>query len=535
MKLNKVIVRIIAVIMIAAMSAGLIGCVSSYNNNPTVAKVGNQKLGLEQYLSLYNNTDTSSNIYYMYLQYGVISRAQYAKYMLEELVNYGVQLDQVEKQNITLSEEEEAKLQQDVEDTIKEQVEKNYLSKVDASITDEAAKLEAAYELLKQDIKDNGLKYENYRANIEKNLRTSALIDKLREVNIADVTINNDDVKKYYEDNANADTTVSAFRTAFTSFMTASSASAPLYIPHPERAVEDDPETADVDETKEADPYGEMFSVLHMLLKFSTEAGSDVTDLAEFADKDEEFKTKMEEFEATIESLTTEQFLEKCYDKDICGDPGMQQTAYKYFGYMMQKSLLDTYYKGFGYTAMKLKFGDEWEPEVNTATQTADTEPETYDITYFTLADGAKVAKVYTTSGAHYIILNPNDCFGMYDDDGYLMIPLYEGDNLVTDGEGIVTANGHMTQAQFDAINKILENVVDPNTEKDPDEENKETDDTEDTEETEPMTLKTLYEYLYSSKLTSMQNETYTQKFNEWKENTKIVRYENVIKTFGQG
>ncbi|MBO4848383.1 MAG: SurA N-terminal domain-containing protein [Clostridia bacterium] len=531
MKLNKAIVRILAVVMIAAMSAGLFGCVSSYNTNPTVAKVGNQKLGLEQYLSLYNNTDTSSNIYYMYLQYGAITREQYSKYILEELVNYGVQLDQIEKQGVKLDDEEEAKLQQDVEDTVKEQVNKNFLDKVDSSITDEAAKYEAALELLKADLKKNGVKFEDYRANIEKNLRTTALISKLREVNIADVTVSNDDVKKYFEDNVKTTISASDFRTAFNNFMTASTTIAPLFMPHPERAVEDDPETTDKDESKDADPYGEFFSVVHLLMKFETGAGADVTDLAEYAAGDKTLTDKMNEFEATIGTLTTEDFIAKCFDKDSNDDAGMQQTAYQYFGYLMQASILDSYYKGFGYASMKLKFGEDWEPVKDSETSTA--EPETYDVKFFDLADGAKIVKVYTTSGAHYIILNPNDCFSMYDDDGYLMVPLYEDDNPVTAGEGILTANGgHMTQAQLDAINAILANVKEPVEE----EAQKDTEtETEEHKEEEPYTLKTLYENIRDAKLTSMQSEAFNNKFNEWKENTKIVRYENIIKSFGQG
>jgi hypothetical protein len=45
------------------MCASMFGCISSYKTNPMIAKVGNVKLDLNQYLTLYNNTDSSTNMY----------------------------------------------------------------------------------------------------------------------------------------------------------------------------------------------------------------------------------------------------------------------------------------------------------------------------------------------------------------------------------------------------------------------------------------------------------------------------------------
>ena len=529
MKFNKSLVRALAVLMVAAMCFGLVGCVSSYNSNPMVAKVGNVKLDLNQYLTLYNNTDTSSNIYYAYLQYGIIDREQYANYILDELVNYGVQLDQVDVQNITLDAEEEAKLQQDVEDQIKEYVKTNYLSSIDKDAvgTDEDAQYSAALEIFKAELKKNGSNYDKYRASVEESLRKSARLNKLRDITIKDVAVTNDDVKTYYSDNVKTDVTVSSFKTAWDNFIEMKSEAAPLFIPHPERAVEDDPETTDKDETKEADPFAEIFSVMHVLLQFSKEADTSVTNLKEYGESDEEFTKKIEDFEKTIETLSSEEFLAKCADKDICEDPGMQEPSYQYFGYMMQSSLLSSYYDGFGYAAMKLKYGEEWksdgDKENDKQAESIDkpSVPE-YELTYFTLTDGAKVAKVLTKAGAHYLILNTNDCYNLYDEDGYLMLPLYNGDELVMDGENIATAHGTtMTQAQLDAMNETLSHIKTADAETT--EESGET--SEDTEETEDKTVtaKTVYEYYRETKLTAMQNEFYNDAFKQWKENTKIV------------
>ena len=326
-------------------------------------------------------------------------------------------------------------------------------------------------------------------------------------------------------------------------------------MPQPEKAVEDDPETEDKDESKAAEPDAAIFSVQHLLMKFATEPGKDDTDLVTFLAQDEELTAKMKDFENTLTTLTTEQFLEKCHDKSICDDPGMLQPSLQYFGYMMQKSLIDSYYAGFGYASMKLRFGEEWKSENESdKTSTASDKPEIpdYMVWYFDLADGGKVAKVLTNAGIHYIIVNPNDCYGIYDDEGYLMLPMYEGDELVKDGEGIVTATGHMTQAQLDNMNKILENVKATIEIKDDEENSKDNetaDDTEDadtdsddnktteddTEEEVIVTAKSLYDYCNETKLEAMKAELYTQKVKEWGENTKIKTNKSLLKTLYKG
>ena len=567
MKSKKALVRFAAVLIAVVMCASMFGCISSYKTNPMIAKVGNVKLDLNQYLTLYNNTDTSTNMYYAYLQYGIINREQYANYILDDLVNYGVQLDQVEVQGITLDETEEADVAAKAEEQIKSYCESTYKSKLDPAITDAEEQYKAELELLKADLKAAGNTFEAYRSNIEDGLRKSALVQKLHDVNVADVTVNNDDVKAYFADNAKTDVTAASFNQSFTNFVTRAAEAAPLYMPHPERAVEDDPDTADTDESKEANPYGEIFSVQHVLIKFTNEAGDADKDLAAYAAEDKDFLVKMNAFESQISGLDTQGFLDKCHDKEVCEDPGMLRPAYQYFGYMMQESLLSSYFDGFGYAAMKLKFGDAWEPADDTDNKnaentententdntdnTADTEPA-YMIKFFDLTDGAKVAKVFTKSGAHYIIVNPNDCFGMYDDDGYLMLPLYEEDQLVTDAEGIVTANGHMTQEQLDKVNAILAYVSDDpgeSAEDASDEDNKNTDDVNtenpddaddqadsDNEEepAEPVTAKTLYDFFREAKLTAMQSEAFTEKFNTWKENTKIITKKNLLTAFSK-
>ena len=547
MKLNKTLVRVLAVLMIAAMSVGLMGCVSSYNSDPLIAKVGGVKLRLSQYLSLYNNTDQNSNPFYTYLQYGLIDRKQYAEYMLDELVEYGVQLDQLEVQKITLDTDEEAKLQQDVDDQIKSYVNTNYLSKVDENITDENARYESALELFKADLKKNKSNFDKYRKGVEDSLRQTARLAKLRELTVKDVTACADDVKAYVKDNTKTDITVSNFYSAWSQFLSMSTKALPLYMPHPEKAVEDDPATENTDETAEADPFKEFFSVKHLLFKFETAAGDDVEDLAAYGAEDKVFTVKMEDFENEISGLDSAAFLEKCFS-GICEDPGMKTPTYQYFGYLMQESLLGSYYKGFGYAAMKLRFGDEWKSEAEKAEPKEGEEAVTaeYNVEMFELTDGAKVAKVYTTAGVHYIILNTEDTFCMYDEDGYCMIPVYENDEAVANSDGILTIHDRtMTQEQLDAVNEALSHIkAAPAEEEEGEGEDKEAEDsgetadpenTEETEEAEPITAKDIYDFYYETKLASMKTDKYNEEFKVWKENTKIVKKTNLLKSLYQG
>ena len=525
MKSMKTIVRIAAAFMLVAMFAGAVGCISSYNTNPVIARVGSVDLDLNRFLSLYNNTDTSSNPYYQYLQYGLMTREQYAEQIIEELVSYGVQLDQLKVQNITLDEAEEAELEQNIDKQILDYAVETYGSKVDSSITDADAKAQAALDLLKEELKKNNKTFESYRNDVAESLRTNARLDKLREITIGEINVTADDIKAYYEANAKAGT-VSSFKSAFESFISNTSKSIPLAIPHPEKAVEDDPATEDTNEAKEADPYGEIFSVQHVLIKFATAPDDEGKEnLEDYAASEESFVEKANAFEAEIPTLTTEQFIEKCHDKDVCEDPGMQDPVYMYFGYIMQQDVISSYYDGFGYAAMKLKFGDEWEPKASDSE--SESKPATYKVEYFDLTDGGKVAKVFTTAGAHYIIVNPNDCFGMYDENGYFMLPLYDGDNLVTDSEGIVTANGHMTQETFDLVNNIFA-VITEKAETTEDESEK------DEEEAEPVTLKSVYDYIFSTKKDSMESEKYSAIFKEWKDNTNISVNRSLLKPFMQ-
>lgn len=521
MKFNKTFVRILVFLMIAAMGMSLVGCVNSYANNPVVAKVGGVKLYLQQYSNLYQNSQ-----YYQYMQYGLMTREQYANFIMDSLIMEGVQLDQLEVQHITLDADEEAAVQKKVDEQIEEYVNSGFLAKVQTSITDPNERYEAAFELFKAYLKENGTKFDEYRKEVENTFRQNARLDKLRELTVKDITVTTDDVKKAITDSLDKSISAADFYTAWSNFLSMSAKTAPLFMPHPERAVEDDPETSDKDESKDADPYAEFFTVKHLLIKFKTQAGDTVEDLEAYAAEDAEFSEKMKAMEESFAEIGIDEFLAKCADKETCDDPGMQTPAYKYFGYLMQASLISKYYDGFGYAAMKLRFGDEWksDKEKQAAEENAENAEPEYKLFALQLKDGTKLVKVFTNAGVHYIVINTNECFKMYDDEGYLMLPVCENGEPVTDEEGVVTVfGGHVTSEQITAADEILKNVV------------ASSDSEENAEEPEYITMKSMFQYYYDSKLQSEQSTYYNKKVSEWKENTKIVEKKNIIKAFYQG
>ena len=82
----------------------------------------------------------------------------------------------------------------------------------------------------------------------------------------------------------------------------------------------------------------------------------------------------------------------------------------------------------------------------------------------------------------------------------------------------------------YDEDNK---NTDDVNTEN-PDDADDQADSDNEEEPAEPVTAKTLYDFFREAKLTAMQSEAFTEKFNTWKENTKIITKKNLLTAFSK-
>lgn len=519
MKTNRTIVRIIAVLAVAAMLFSFAAC-EDKPNNPCAIKCGGTEISISQFQNIYNNFKQT------YSQYDTTGSLDYKTMAINYLTNYGVQLEQARLSGIKLDKDEEAKVQEDVEEQIKSYLTSAYGSSIDSSITDEAEKYEAEMKLFEAALKSSNSNYKSYRSEVENEVRNAALINKLRDSIVGDITVNNDDVLKYFNDNYSTSTTLSSFNSAFSNFISGSSTSLPSYMPVIKAAEDTESESDSDAEATEPNPYDELFSVLHVLIKFETKAGDDVTDLAAYAAEDRTVSDKMEFVEQQLGSITADKFINDfCFNTDVCEDPGMETQANQYFGYLMAEGLISSYFEGFGNAAMMLKYPD-WTPDTEEETEdasateapepTEEPEPEVdHGYTPFTLSDGTQVMRVFTTTGVHYLILNPNDWNVMYNEEGKLQTVLYDGENPVMDGDSYVTVAGNISKEVFDAINEAFSHVGDP-----------------EAEGYVATTCKSVYDTLNSSALSSAQNEVYSAKCNEWMDQIKVTIKDSVIKAY---
>lgn len=384
--------RLLAIFALAAMLLSVYAC-SATNDNPVIAKTGKVKLDF----NLYKNFYTSSQNYYLYSQYNLYTAEQYRDMILDQVIAYGVCLDQCRIQGITLNDEEETKLAEDVQESIDEQL-ASYASKVDSSITDEAAIRDAEMDLLVAQIKQNGFTYDDYVAEIESSLRNSMLLDKLRDSVYAEVSIEDSEVRKYYDEQLEKDTEtytneengISSFYSAWSSFVSGTG-HIPFYNPK------------------------DLFTVNHLLVKYDQDTDSDDPTVTPSFSKSVQVNVDLIEEQLTS-GIDMEKFVELI--KEHGEDPGMEdEDGYFKYGYLVHEELIEKYEEGFGYAAMKL-FDENWEPseEDKDTDDTADNdtdadsddteETEPPELTYFELTDGTKIVRVATDLGYHYMYIN---------------------------------------------------------------------------------------------------------------------------------
>lgn len=523
MKLKKTLLRAAAALLISLMAFGLVGC--SYKDNPLVAKVGGEKIYMNEYYSAFQSYASQSS---------GMNAEQYANFVLDQVILKAVQRDQLNVQNITLTEEDEAKVQEDVDNYIKEYVEQNYLSKVDEKITDENERYNEAFKLfVESEVKEAGTDFDTLRAGLVDTYRQNARAQKLYDKTVEGVSVTVDSVRSYIFNQINKQITAKAFKTGWDNFIKTTNKTLPLFMPHPENAIEDDPDT-EADEHVDADPTKAFFAVERILIKFAAApTDEEAKDLTAFAEKDKDFGVKVNSLDEAIPTLTLEQFLERAYSSDTNDDPEMKDPYRQYFGYLMQQDVISDYDDGFGYAAMKLMFGEEWQSEKDkkNASNTSADDPAAngpeYEVTMMDLADGNKVAKVLSDVGMIYVVLHNTDYLGkVYAEDGNVKLPVYDGDNPVAGENGFTTVSGGtVTEAEINEINEIFANIKLA-----PSDEGEKTD-----EEAEPVTIKSVFDYYQKNKLNAEQSMYYQNMLTEWKNNTKIKVKKNIIKSFYQG
>ena len=429
---KKVFVKLIALLMAAAMLLGVCAC-SATDNNPTIGKIGKVKIKLSQYQQIYQQ-----------YSYYAKSMDDFNGFIKNQLITYGVTLNKCYELGLD-KEISQDELQKNVDAKLDQAI-ASY--KVDASITDEAAIRENKLEQFKAALKKQGTSYKAYMKSLKQSELESMMMEMLQEKIYSEVQFDASAFEKYISENTlsqrdNYGKDVSAFMTAYNSYISGSGM-IPLYTPN------------------------DMFTVKHLLVQYDN--SDKVSDTVEGVFTDEQNK-KLDEIRKALESgISLDEFVDKYvtngdYQSDtvfVSATPDPSATpnpdatpeptadpdspgGYKEHGYIMNENLLSKYFDGFGAAACLLFYGDDWKipaesaspaPDATDAPKTTDapatdapatdapatdapttdkpadneTDPvKKYGIKIYTTTDGQKIAEVTTKTsggGVHFIFIN---------------------------------------------------------------------------------------------------------------------------------
>lgn len=408
---KKVFVKLIALLMAAAMLLGVCAC-SATDNNPTIGKIGKVKIKLSQYQQIYQ-------------QYGYYAKSMddFNGFIKNQLITYGVTLNKCYELGLD-KEISQDELQKNVDAQLDQAI-ASY--KVDASITDEAAIRENKLEQFKAALKKQGTSYKAYMKSLKQSELESMMMEMLQEKIYSEVQFDASAFEKYISENTlsqrdNYGKDVSAFMTAYNSYISGSGM-IPLYTPN------------------------DMFTVKHLLVQYDN--SDKVSDTVEGVFTDEQNK-KLDEIRKALESgISLDEFVDKYvtngdYQSDtvfVSATPDPSATpnpdatpeptadpdspgGYKEHGYIMNEDLLSKYFDGFGAAACLLFYGDDWKIPAESASPAPDatdapttdkpadgeTDPvKKYGIKIYTTTDGQKIAEVTTKTsggGVHFIFIN---------------------------------------------------------------------------------------------------------------------------------
>ena len=356
---KKVFVKLIALLMAAAMLLGVCAC-SATDNNPTIGKIGKVKIKLSQYQQIYQQ-----------YSYYAKSMDDFNGFIKNQLITYGVTLNKCYELGLDkkISQDE---LQKNVDAKLDQAI-ASY--KVDASITDEAAIRENKLEQFKAALKKQGTSYKAYMKSLKQSERESMMMEMLQEIIYSEVKFDASAFEKYISENTlsqrdNYGKDVSAFMTAYNSYISGSGM-IPLYTPN------------------------DMFTVKHLLVQYDN--SDKVSDTVEGVFTDEQNK-KLDEIRKALESgISLDEFVDKYvtngdYQSDtvfVSATPDPSATpnpdatpeptadpdspgGYKEHGYIMNENLLSKYFDGFGAAACLLFYGDDWKIPAESASPAPD-------------------------------------------------------------------------------------------------------------------------------------------------------------------
>ena len=304
--------------------AAFAGC-SAKLNDPVVGKVGNIDIRFQTYYRVYVNNMYMQSIYGTYDVSTDEAYRAFQDMVFDSIINSMLPIYVAKQEGVTLTAEEEAEVQESLQQEI-DSLYESYADDVDASITDEDEKRAEEEKLLLADLKANGLTYDKYIKSIEDSLRDEAIANKYIESLLAEVTVTDDDVQAYYdeqlayyqeryeEDPAN-------YFDDYSSFL--NGGSQPLVVP-------------------------EGYNYYKHILVLDAEEGEDKDVDAIVA----EIYAKIEageDFDALIEEYGE--------------DPGMQNEPYKTEGYILSEANASDYYEEFSAAALALENEGDITPE----------------------------------------------------------------------------------------------------------------------------------------------------------------------------
>lgn len=304
--------------------AAFAGC-SAKLNDPVVGKVGNIDIRFQTYYRVYVNNMYMQSIYGTYDVSTDEAYRAFQDMVFDSIINSMLPIYVAKQAGVMLTAEEEAEVQESLQQEI-DSLYESYADDVDASITDEDEKRAEEEKLLLADLKANGLTYDKYIKSIEDSLRDEAIANKYIESLLAEVTVTDDDVQAYYdeqlayyqeryeEDPAN-------YFDDYSSFL--NGGSQPLVVP-------------------------EGYNYYKHILVLDAEEGEDKDVDAIVA----EIYAKIEageDFDALIEEYGE--------------DPGMQNEPYKTEGYILSEANASDYYEEFSAAALALENEGDITPE----------------------------------------------------------------------------------------------------------------------------------------------------------------------------
>ena len=304
--------------------AAFAGC-SAKLNDPVVGKVGNIDIRFQTYYRVYVNNMYMQSIYGTYDVSTDEAYRAFQDMVFDSIINSMLPIYVAKQEGVTLTAEEEAEVQESLQQEI-DSLYESYADDVDAAITDEDEKRAEEEKLLLADLKANGLTYDKYIKSIEDSLRDEAIANKYIESLLAEVTVTDDDVQAYYdeqlayyqeryeEDPAN-------YFDDYSSFL--NGGSQPLVVP-------------------------EGYNYYKHILVLDAEEGEDKDVDAIVA----EIYAKIEageDFDALIEEYGE--------------DPGMQNEPYKTEGYILSEANASDYYEEFSAAALALENEGDITPE----------------------------------------------------------------------------------------------------------------------------------------------------------------------------